>query len=211
MVDELAVEAEVARQLHDDAVVLEPRDAVDDEPQRDLVDTGCARRADREVERADRARRHAQLRGRRDTISREPTHTDLRLCELRRIAGHTERDLGLRSPIPRDEAGVTEADRIGGGRAGEQRGRGPLLDELAVEGERQDVAGGAREQHDAGGKRSDDNDERDQPPYRERVSLRECLRGVRQPSPLSPSTHSDNDMKGRWAEGISFNRRYWDP
>src|SRR2546428_782630 len=68
LIDELAVEAEVADEREVRSIVLEPSEAVHDEAQRDRVDADGVRRPPAERERPDLAWEHRVLLGGRDAV-----------------------------------------------------------------------------------------------------------------------------------------------
>ena len=134
LIDDGAVEPKVAR--HGECrAVLEPGDAIGHRAQRDLVDARGRRSADGERERADPARGHQLLDRRRDAVRREPTDIHAELRELQRVAADAEVDLSTAAALPRAHSDVAEAHGVGRRRAGQERGRGSLVREKAVEGE----------------------------------------------------------------------------
>ncbi|TMG36188.1 MAG: hypothetical protein E6H88_10250 [Chloroflexi bacterium] len=161
MVDELAVEAEVARDHEDRPVVLEPGQAVHHEPEGDGVRADLVGGAHAEGEGGDASREHGVFDGRRDAVRRQPAGGDLRVRELRGITANGEGDLATGDPsLPGREPDVAVVDRGYGGPAGGDRERRNVLGEDGVEREGGEIRGqrdpdggpdhekGRHEQHD---------------------------------------------------------------
>ena len=133
LIEELAVEAEIARERQDDVIVFEPREPVDYETKRDPIDAGCGRSADRKGEGAEHSRQHHLLAGRDDAVLGDPVDADARAGEVRRVAGDREVDLRGAAALPRQEAGVAVVDGVARQRPRCEGRRRPLIREGAVE------------------------------------------------------------------------------
>ena len=155
LIDELAVEAEVARQHDEDVLVFEPGHVIDDEPHRDAVDAERSGRSHAERERTDASGRDDGLSRRRDPVVREPADRHSGFREFDGVVLHAEVDLACGAPFPRHHAGVAEADRHACGRTGRQRHERGSVHDGAVEGESTSVVR-QRRQHDRGSASGDD-------------------------------------------------------
>ena len=155
------MESEVAREHHEDVLVVEPGHVVDDETHRDAVHAERVGRSDIEREGTDGTRRDDRLDGRDDAIVGEPTNRHSGFRELDRVVLHAEVDLACGATFPRHEAGVAEPDRHACGRTGRQRHEGRAIDDGAVKGQRARAVR-ERRQHDRGTRGHNDQGHDDQ-------------------------------------------------
>ncbi len=134
LVNELAMEAEIAGEDERDIVILEPFEAVDNETKRDAVDARRGGRSHGEGECADAARCHEDLLRRRNPVRADPV--DCHVGEIRRITGDAKVYLhpDAAPSLPWRHTAVAETHRVAGGHPRRERGRGVLFDERAVEG-----------------------------------------------------------------------------